>query len=90
MNNLILGYKRGIYRCQSIQKALSKFQQKSTIITEDDLQNISGNYDRIFTMSESLLPLQLELEQKLGINNLTKESVDILTNKFKYIKYVYL
>ena len=88
MNNLILGYKRGIYRCQSIQKALSKFQQKSTIITEeDDLHNISGNYDRIFTMSESLLPLQLELEQKLGINNLTKESVDILTNKFKMDEY---
>jgi len=88
MNNLILGYKRGIYRCKSIQTALSKFQQKSTIITEeDDLQNISGNYDRIFTMSESLLPLQLELEQKLGIDNLSKKSVDILTNKFKMDEY---
>ena len=88
MNNLILGYKRGIYRCQSIKNALSKFQQKSTIITEeDDLENITGNYDRIFTMSESLLPLQLELEQKLGIDNLTKESVDILTNKFKMDEY---
>ena len=87
MNNLILGYKRGIYRCQSIQNALSKFQQKSTIITEDDLENITGNYDRIFTMSESLLPIQLELEQKLGIDNLTKESVDILTNKFKMDEY---
>lgn len=88
MNNLILGYKRGIYRCKSIQTALSKFQQKSTIITdEDNLDNIEGNYDRIFTMSESLLPLQYKLEQKLGINNLTKESVEILTNKFKMDEY---
>ena len=59
MNNLILGYKRGYYRCQAIQTALAKFQQKSTIITdEDDFEKIEGNYDRIFTMSESLLPLQ--------------------------------
>ena len=65
MNNLILGYKRGIYRCKAIQTALGKFQQKSTIVTdEDDLDNIKGNYDRIFTMSESLLPLQYKLEQQ--------------------------
>ena len=35
MSNLILGYKRGLYRCKAIQTALSKFQQKSTIITDD-------------------------------------------------------
>jgi len=88
MNNLILGYKRGYYRCQAIQTALAKFQQKSTIITdEDDFEKIEGNYDRIFTMSESLLPLQYKLEQQLGINNLTKESVEILTNKFKMDEY---
>jgi hypothetical protein len=88
MNNLILGYKRGYYRCLAIQTALAKFQQKSTIITdEDDFEKIEGNYDRIFTMSESLLPLQYKLEQQLGINNLTKESVEILTNKFKMDEY---
>jgi len=43
MNNLILGYKRGYYRCLAIQTALAKFQQKSTIITdEDDFEKIEG------------------------------------------------
>ena len=88
MSNLILGYKRGLYRCKAIQTALSKFQQKSAIITdEDNLEEIKGDYNRIFTMSESLLPLQYELEQRLGINNLTKKSVEILTNKFKMDEY---
>ena len=88
MSNLILGYKRGLYRCKAIQTALSKFQQKSTIITdEDNLEEIKGDYNRIFTMSESLLPLQYELEQRLGINNLTEKSVEILTNKFKMDEY---
>jgi len=89
MNNLILGYKRGYYRCQAIAKALAKFQQKSTIITdEDNLDTIKGDYDRIFTMSESLLPLQLKLEEKLGIGTLTETTVDILTNKFKFDELV--
>ena len=58
MKNLILGYPRGRHRFQCLETALGNCD----IVTEN-FDNIEGPYDRIFTISESLLPTQAKLEK---------------------------
>ena len=59
MKNLILGYKRGKNKWQCLQKAL----ENCDVVTED-FDKIKGPYDRIYTVAESLLPLQVKLEKE--------------------------
>jgi len=78
MKNLILGYKRGKNKWQCLQKAL----ENCDVVTED-FDKIEGPYDRIYTVAESLLPLQAKLEKKWGLNNLSEKAADILSDKAK-------
>lgn len=52
MKNLILGYKRGWNRWQCLERAL----ENCDVVTEN-FDKIKGPYDRIYTVSESLLPI---------------------------------
>ena len=79
MKNLILGYPRGWNRYQCLQRAL----KNSDLITEN-FDNIVGPYDRIYTVSESLLPVQAKLEKQWGINNVSERAADILSDKKKF------
>lgn len=79
MKNLILGYPRGWNRYQCLQRAL----KNSDLITEN-FDDIVGPYDRIYTISESLLPIQAKLEKQWGINNVSERAADILSDKKKF------
>lgn len=80
--NLILGYPRGENKWRGLANALESLDQETTIVTSD-FDNIDGTYDQVWTMAESLLPLQAELEKKYGIDNLSQQAADILSNKKK-------
>ena len=78
MKNLILGYKRGKNKWQCLQKAL----ENCDVVTED-FDKIKGPYDRIYTVAESLLPIQAKLEKEWGLNNVSEKAADILSDKKK-------
>ena len=80
MNNLILGYKRGRNKWETILRALWNIDQDVDVVIKD-FDKIEGPYDRIITVAESLLPIQAELEKRWGINNLSAESAAILSDK---------
>ena len=94
MKNLILGYKRGDHRWRSIEKALKTSGQEVDMVIEDTeietaiekLKQLRGDnyYDKIFTISESLLPLQAKLEKEIGLNNISERAADILSDKKKF------
>jgi hypothetical protein len=66
-----------------MKKALESLGQSVTVVT-DNFDNIEGSFDRIWTLSESLLPVQAQLELKWGINNLSVSAADTLTDKKKF------
>lgn len=78
MKNLILGYKRGWNRWQCLERAL----ENCDVVTEN-FDKIKGPYDRIYTVSESLLPIQAKLEKEWGLNNVSEKAADILSDKKK-------
>ena len=78
MKNLILGYNRGKNKWQCLQKAL----ENCDVVTED-FDKIKGPYDRIYTVAESLLPIQAKLEKEWGLNNVSEKAADILSDKKK-------
>ena len=78
MKNLILGYKRGWNRWQCLERAL----ENCDVVTEN-FDKIEGPYDRIYTVSESLLPIQAKLEKEWGLNNVSEKAADILSDKKK-------
>jgi hypothetical protein len=80
MNNLILGYDRGRNKWETILRALWNIDQDVDVVTED-FDKIEGPYDRIITVAESLLPIQAKLEKRWGIDNLSEEAADILSDK---------
>ena len=82
MKNLILGYKRGWNKWECLSRALKSIGQKVDVVTED-FDKIKGPYDRIFTVAESLLPIQAKLEQLYGLTNISIEAADILSDKKK-------
>jgi len=63
MNTLILGYKRGRNKWETILRALWDLDEDADVVTED-FDKIEGPYDNIITVAESLLPIQAELEKK--------------------------
>jgi len=82
MKNLIIGYKRGKNKWKCLSRALRNINQKVDVVTED-FDKIKGPYDRIFTVAESLLPIQAKLEQLYGLTNISIEAADILSDKKK-------
>ena len=80
MNTLILGYKRGRNKWETILRALWDLDEDADVVTED-FDKIEGPYDRIITVAESLLPIQAKLEKKWGLNNLSEETAAILSDK---------
>jgi len=82
MKNLIIGYPRGRNKWHGLSKALEKIGQEVDIVIEN-FDQIEGPYDRVWAMAESLLPLQAQLEKKWGIDNISEEAADILSDKKK-------
>ena len=82
MKNLILGFKRGSNKWKGFSEALESVGQKVDVVIED-FDSIDGPYDRIWSMAESLLPLQAKLEKKYGIENVSEKAADILSDKKK-------
>ena len=82
MRNLILGYRRGWNKWECLSRALKSIGQEVDVVTED-FDKIVGPYDRIFTVAESLLPIQAKLEQLYGLTNVSIEAADILSDKKK-------
>jgi hypothetical protein len=83
MKCLILGLPRGWHRFECLSKALKNNNHTVDIITEN-FDDIVGPYDRIFTISESLLPIQSKLEKKWGLKNLSETAADVLSDKKKF------
>ena len=82
MKNLILGYKRGWNKWQCLARALRSIGQEVDVVIKD-FDKIEGPYDRIFTVAESLLPIQAKLEKEWGLNNVSEKAADILSDKVK-------
>ena len=82
MINLIIGYKRGKNKWKCLSRAMRNINQEVDVVTED-FDKIKGPYDRIFTVAESLLPLQAKLEKEWGLNNVSEKAADILSDKKK-------
>ena len=83
MRNLILAYERGRHRIDVMKNALESLGQ-SVIVVTDNFDDIEGPFDRIWSISESLLPIQAQLELKWGINNLSISAAETLTDKKKF------
>lgn len=83
MKNLILSYPRAHHRIGCMKKAIESLGQTVDIKT-DNFDTIEGSYDRIWTLSESLLPVQAQLEIKLGLKNLSVSAAEVLTDKKKF------
>ena len=83
MKNLILGFKRGRNKWHGFSEALQNAGQSVDVVI-DNFDSIEGKYDRIWCMAESLLPVQLELEKKYGLSNITQKAVETLINKKKF------
>ena len=80
--NLIIGYKRGWNKYECLERALKNINQEVDVVTKD-FDKIEGPYDRIFTVAESLLPIQAKLEKKWGLNNLSERAAEVLSDKKK-------
>jgi hypothetical protein len=78
--NLILGYHRGGNKWKGLGRALESIGQEVTVVI-DNFDNIEGTYDQVWTMAESLLPIQAELEERYNINNVSKRAAEILSDK---------
>jgi hypothetical protein len=82
MRILILGYTRGKNKWACLQRALRTNGHDVDVVTEN-FDDIVGPYDRIYTVSESLLPLHAKLEKLWGLNNISEKAADILSDKSK-------
>ena len=80
MRNLILGYKRGWNKWECLVRAL---RGQSVDVVTKNFDKITGPYDRVWSMAESLLPVQARLEQLYGLTNLTERAAEILSDKKK-------
>ena len=82
MKHLILGYPRAKNKWSCLERALKINGHDVDVVTEN-FDDIVGPYDRIYTVSESLLPLHAKLEKSWGLNNISQKAADILSDKSK-------
>ena len=80
MKNLVLGYPRGFNKWQVMADALTRCNQSVDIVTSN-FDEIKGPYDKIWTMAESLFPLQAKLEKKWNVKNISSRTAEILSDK---------
>ena len=83
MKILVLGYPRGWNKWKCLVKALENIGHEVDTVIEN-YDDIVGPYDRIYTVAESLLPIQAKLEKQWGINNVSERAADILSDKKKF------
>ena len=86
MKYLILGYARAKNKWLCLERALKNNGHDVDVVTEN-FDDIIGPYDRIYTVSESLLPLHAKLEKSWGLNNISEKAADILSDKSKMDKW---
>ena len=82
MKHLILGYPRAKNKWSCLERALKNNGHDVNVVTEN-FDDIVGPYDRIYTVSESLLPLHAKLEKSWRLNNISEKAADILSDKSK-------
>lgn len=80
MKHLILSYERGSHRRRVMKAALEELGHTVTVITSD-YDNIPEKHDRIWTLAESLLPIQAKYDKLWGINDMSMAAANVLTNK---------
>ena len=66
MKILVLGYPRGWNKWKCLVKALENIGHEVDTVIEN-YDDIVGPYDRIYTVAESLLPIQAKLEKQWDI-----------------------
>lgn len=80
MKHLILSYERGGHRRRVMKAALEELGHTVTVVTSD-FDNITEQHDRIWTLAESLLPIQAKYDKLWNIGDMSMSAASILTNK---------
>lgn len=80
MKHLILSYERGGHRRRVMKAALEELGHTVTVVTSS-YDNISEKHDRIWTLAESLLPIQAKYDKLWNIGDMSMSAASILTNK---------
>ena len=80
MKHLLLGYERGNHRIRAMKTALEELGQSVTIVTTN-FEEVTEKHDRIWTLSESLLPIQAKYDELWNINDMSTTAANTLTNK---------
>ena len=80
MKHLILSYERGGHRRRVMKAALEELGHTVTVVTSS-YDNISEKHDRIWTLAESLLPIQAKYDKLWNIGDMSMSAANILTNK---------
>jgi len=83
MKNLILAYNRGAHRIRAMRSTLEDLGEDVTVVTSD-FDSVTERHDKIWTLSESLLPIQAKYDKLWGLNHLHDYAAAILTNKKKF------
>lgn len=80
MKHLILSYERGGHRRRVMKAALEELGHTVTAVTSD-FNNITEKHDRIWTLAESLLPVQAKYDKLWSIGDMSMSAANVLTNK---------
>lgn len=80
MKHLILSYERGGHRRRVMKSALEELGHTVTSVTSD-FDNIIEKHDRIWTLAESLLPVQAKYDKLWNIGDMSMSAANVLTNK---------
>ena len=80
MKHLLLSYERGGHRRRVMKAALEELGHTVTTVTSD-FDNITERHDRIWTLAESLLPIQAKYDRLWNINDMSVAAANTLTNK---------
>lgn len=80
MKHLILSYERGGHRRRVMKAALEELGHTVTAVTSD-FNNITEKHDKIWTLAESLLPVQAKYDKLWSIGDMSMSAANVLTNK---------
>ena len=86
MKHLILSYERGRHRRRVMKAALEELGHTVTVVTSS-YDNISEKHDRIWTLAESLLPIQAKYDKLWNIGDMSMSAASILTNKKSFDEF---
>ena len=80
MKHLLLSYKRGSHRARVMKATLEELGDTVTSVTSN-FDSITEQHDRIWTLSESLLPVQAKYDKLWNVGDMTTSAANVLTNK---------